>query len=311
MAVYTELSRTEIEDLLQDYALGSLVAFEPIAAGIENTNYFIDCESGGEKTRYVLTVFEARVSHAELPFFVDFTDHIESKEIPCPKFIRTREKSSLAKIKEKPCAIIEFLEGSPIESPDLKQLEELGRMNAELHVAAKGFKLNKKNDYALAKWVKIFEEIAPKADEIEEGLKQLIADELYYIADNWPFALPGGVVHADLFPDNIFFKDGSFSGVIDFYFACNDSFAYDLAITINAWGIEADAEKTAAFMRGYEKVRPLTDDEKLNLNVLHRGACMRFLITRLYDWFNTPEGALVNRKDPQEYLDKLKYWQAL
>ncbi len=309
MAVYTELSRNEIENLLQEYAIGSLVAHTPIAAGIENTNYFIDCDLNGAKTRYVLTVFEARVNHAELPFFVQLTEHFANAGVPCPKFIQGNNGEALAQIKGKDCGIIEFLEGAPLENATEEHFTQLGKMNARLHVASGGFELTKKNDYALQKWVNIFAEVAERADEIEEGAANLIADELYHLADKWPFALPAGVVHTDLFPDNIFFQDGNLSGVIDFYFACNDSFAYDLAITINAWGIEADEAKTAAFMDGYNQIRPLTEAENQHLNTLHRGACMRFLITRLYDWFNTPEGALVERKNPQEYLDKLKYWQ--
>jgi homoserine kinase type II len=309
MAVYTELSRNEIEGLLQNYAIGELNAFHPIAAGIENTNYFIDCDISGEIKRFVLTVFEARVNHAELPFFIDLTEHFAYHNIPCPKFLRAKNGVALAKIKGKDCAIVEFLTGSPVENPTLENYAELGRMNAKLHLAAQDFKQNKKNDYALQKWVSIFAEIGTRADEIEAGLKDLITDELYYLADKWPFALPSGVVHTDLFPDNIFFQQYHLSGVIDFYFACNDSYAYDLAITINAWSIHNDAKKTQSFMDGYNAIRQLTNIEIEHMNTLHRGACMRFLITRLYDWFNTPEGALVNRKNPQEYLDKLKYWQ--
>lgn len=305
MAVYTELSRTGIESLLSGYSLGSLDDFEPIAAGIENTNYFIICNS----TRYVLTVFEKRVNHAELPFFVDLTAHLADAGIACPKFVRDQAGNALNKIADKDCGIIEFLSGSPIETASLEHCAELGKLNAKLHLGVQSFKTSRKNDYALNKWVQIFESVAEQADELEVGLKKLIADELYYLAKNWPFILPSGVVHTDLFPDNIFFKDNKISGVIDFYFASTDSFAYDLAITINAWSLHNDKAKTKAFLQAYNSLRPLTQAELQHFNTLLRGACMRFLVTRLFDWFNTPKDALVNRKDPLEYLNKLKFWQ--
>lgn len=305
MAVYTKLSHQQIESLLNQYEIGALEKFEPIAAGIENTNYFIFCS--GKK--YVLTVFERRVNHAELPFFVDLTTHLTEHKISCPKFVRDKSDNALNKIVDKDCAIIEFLSGSPIESASLEHCAELGKLNAQLHLGVQSFKTTRKNDYALAKWVQIFESVAEHADELEVDLKQLIADELYYLAQNWPFILPSGIVHTDLFPDNIFFKDGKVSGVIDFYFAATDFFAYDLAITINAWSLHNKPEHIKAFLQAYNQLRPLTPAELQHFGTLLRAASMRFLVTRLFDWFNTPKDALVNRKDPLEYLNKLKFWQ--
>ena len=302
MAVYTKLTHDEIAGFASNYGIGPLESFMPIEKGIENSNYLIT--AGGRK--YILTIFENRVENADLPFFIRLTDHLQNKGINCPATIPDKQGNQLGEIKGKKAAIITFLEGSDVEKIEDYHFEGLGDVVARMHLAVADFKESRKNAFALSKWVELLSKVAERADELKPGMTQEIAREIEFLAANWPFGLPAGVVHTDLFPDNVFFKDGKVSGVIDFYFSSTDYFAYDIAICLNAWGAETNAKHQQLFLDAYEKVRRLTPEEKAAMPVLMRGAAIRFLMTRLYDWFNTPATALVKKKDPLEYYKKLK-----
>lgn len=302
MAVYTKLTRDEIATFLAGYEVGELESFVPIEKGIENSNYLI--KAGGRN--YIFTIFENRVENADLPFFIRLTDHLKNKGINCPATIANKNGSQLNEVKGKKAALIAFLEGSDVEKIEDFHFTGLGDIVARMHVAVADFRESRKNAFALSKWVELLSKTADRADELKQGLAQRIAREIEYLAANWPFGLPAGVVHTDLFPDNVFFKEGKVSGVIDFYFSSTDYFAYDIAICLNAWGAETDPKRQKLFFDAYEKVRKLSDEEKAAMPVLMRGAAVRFLMTRLYDWFNTPESALVKKKDPLEYYNKLE-----
>ena len=306
MAVYTKLEKSEIQALISHYDIGELVEFAEIAEGIENSNYLLTTDKG----KYILTIFENRVENFELPFFFELTSHLRERGVACPLGIADNDGGILQDVVGKKAALIEFLEGRPMGNPDIAHIKELGTAVAKMHLAVDGFNHNRKNPLGLRGWKSLFEKIGERADEIQPGLTQKIADELYHLADAWPFGLPGGIIHADIFPDNVFFTDGNLSGIIDFYFACNDYFAYDIAICVNAWGMEKDEALLKAFMGAYQQQRPLSDDELAAMPSLLRGAAMRFLLTRIYDWFNTPDDANVTRKNPAEYLKKLEYWQS-
>lgn len=302
MAVYTKLTEAEIKSFISNYDVGELVEFAGIEQGIENTNYLIRTT----QSKFILTIFEKRVANEDLPFFIELTNHLRSKSIICPVNIKDKNGNDLRDINGKKAALISFLEGKGVDKIEDFHIAGLGDKTARMHNAVIDFKLSRKNDMGMSKWVKLFESVAPRADEIQTGLSKRIADEIYFLAANWPFGLPAGIIHADIFPDNVFFNNGKISGVIDFYFACTDYFAYDIAIIFNAWGIETDAARQKLFLTEYEKIRKLSAEEKNALPILLRGAALRFLLTRAYDWFNTPENAVVKKKDPMEYVRKLE-----
>ena len=301
MAVYTKLTHQEIAVFIENYGLGTLESFAPIEKGIENSNYLIVVS--GKK--YILTIFENRVENADIPFFIRLTGHLQQKGINCPSTLADLAGNQLNEVKGKKAAIINFLEGADVENIEDFHISGLGDVVARMHLAVSDFKESRKNSFALSKWVELFRKVGEQADELKPGLTKFIGQEIEWLAANWPFGLPAGVVHTDLFPDNVFFFGGKVSGVIDFYFSSTDYFAYDAAICINAWGIEADARRQKLFYEAYEKIRPLSTEEKAAMPVLLRGAAMRFLMTRMYDWFNTPANALVKKKDPMEYYKKL------
>lgn len=302
MAVYTQLKKQDVEEFLARYDHGALVGFSPIEEGIENTNYMVETTN----SKFILTIYEKRVDTSELPFFLSLTDHLRNKGINCPVTLPSRDGAQIQDFMGKKACLISFLIGKGVTKIEDYHMAELGGKVARMHLAVQDFRQNRKNDFGLAKWSKLLEATAPRADELQKGLAKFIADEIYFLAANWPFNLPAGVIHADIFPDNVFFIGEKISGVIDFYFACSDYFAYDVAICFNAWGIETDTRRQKLFLEGYEAVRPLKAEEKAAMPVLLRGAATRFLLTRLYDWFNTPEGAVVKKKDPLEYLKKLE-----
>lgn len=305
MAVYTKLDDSEIAELISNYEVGNFASANGIEEGIENSNYLVKTN----EESLILTIFEERVENFELPFFISLTDHLISKNINCPKTLTDKSGNRLQDINGKKAALISFLPGRPAAKPTTEHIKEVGFLSAKLHSAVEDFDETRKNPLALGAWTKLFEKCGDRIDEIKPGLTKSLANELYYLANNWPFDLPSGIIHADLFPDNLFFQNNKVSGVIDFYFACTDYFAYDIAICINAWGIEEDQEKINALLESYQSIRPLSEEEKQAMPVLLRGAALRFLLTRIYDWFNTPENALVTKKDPQEYLKKLEFWQ--
>ena len=307
MAVYTDVSDEELADFLTRYDIGSLVSCKGIAEGVENSNFLLGTETG----RFILTLYEKRVNEAELPFFLGLMDHLASRGITCPEPIRNRAGEALGRLAGRPATIVTFLEGMWVKRPEVSHCGQVGEALARLHKAGEGFAIRRKNGLGPDGWPPLYAGSADRADEVLVGLGSEIADELKHLGANWPTGLPEGVIHADLFPDNVFFLKGQLSGLIDFYFACNDFLAYDLAICLNAWCFEPDGAfnitKGAAMLAGYTAGRPLNDAEIAALPTLCRGAALRFLLTRLYDWLMTPPGALVRKKDPLEYYKKLRF----
>jgi homoserine kinase type II len=311
MAVYTEVGDDDLQTFLAGYDLGRLLSYKGIAEGVENSNYVLQTERGS----YILTLYEKRVRPADLPFFLGLMDHLAAKGFPCPTPIHDRNGSALNRLAGKPAAIVSFLNGVWPRRIRPNHTAQLGEAMARMHIAGASFPGRRANDLGLAQWRPLFELIAGRCDTVADGLAELIAAELDALEAHWPQSLPTGVIHADLFPDNVFFIDENFSGVIDYYFACTDAYAYELAICLNAWCFEPDTSfnitKARGMFAGYQKQRRLDSAELAALTWLARGAAMRFLLTRLYDWFNHPEGARVTRKDPREYLAKLRFHQGL
>ena len=309
MAVYTEVSDVELEAFVAQYDIGTVESCKGIAEGVENSNYLLQTEQDS----YILTLYEKRVARAELPFFLGLMDHLAARGYPCPTPIHGRDGAALRDLCGRPAAIVSFLAGMWPRRITPDHCRALGAAAAELHVAAKGFALSRGNDLSLPGWQRLAAATAGRADEMAPGLARIVADEVAFLEGAWPDALPTGVIHADLFPDNVFFLHDVLSGVIDFYFACNDSLAYDIAICLNAWCFEPGGDfnvtKARGLIGGYATVRPLSRDEIDALPLLARGAALRFLLTRLYDWLNHPEGAFVRPKDPLEYLHKLRFHQ--
>ncbi|HLL29202.1 MAG TPA: homoserine kinase [Xanthobacteraceae bacterium] len=307
MAVYTQVDEDELEQFLAGYDLGSVMSFKGIAEGVENTNYLLHTERG----YFILTLYEKRVAAADLPFFVALMEHLAARGINCPQPVKNRKGAALGELAGRPAMIVTYLEGVWLRRPHVQHCMALGRAMAELHEAGANFKLTRENALGLAGWKKLAPVAEPRADEVAPGLAQLIHDELGYLEKNWPRALPAGVIHADLFPDNVFFLGEKLSGLIDFYFACNDLLVYDIAISLNSWCFEIDGSfnvtKSQALFSGYNSVRKLERGEVESLPLLARGASLRILLTRTIDWLNVPPGALVRPKDPQEYLKKLRF----
>jgi len=307
MAVYTEVSDEELGAFVGSYDIGELWSYKGIAEGVENTNYLIHTESGP----YILTLYEKRVRLQDLPFFLDLMDHLASSGIKCPTPVRDREGKMLRSLAGRPAAIITFLEGLWMRRPRVEHCAELGKHLAKFHLAGQGFKLKRENNLSVAGWRSLFEECGERTNEIAVDLCREIDDELAFLEANWPIDLAGGIIHADLFPDNVFFLGQEISGLIDFYFACTDMLAFDIAICLNAWCFEVDNSfnitKARALLRAYAEERPLDDQEFEMLPILARGAAMRFLLTRVYDWLNPNGNALVKPKDPTEYIRKLRF----
>jgi homoserine kinase type II len=255
------------------------------------------------------------VKESDLPFFIGLMEHLAAKNLSCPLPVKTRDGRALGELAGRPAAIITFLDGVSTRKPRAQHCFETGKALAQLHLAGAGFALSRGNSLALEHWPDLFAASRARADEVSPGLAEEIAQELDALDRQWPCDLPQGIIHADLFPDNVFFIGDKLSGLIDFYFACNDALSYDLAICLNAWCFEPDgafnATKGRALLQGYESLRKLDAEEKLALPILARGAALRFLLTRLYDWLNVPPGALVRPKNPLEYLDKLRFHQMI
>lgn len=305
MAVYTDISDDELAALLADYDLGQPVAFKGIAEGVSNSNFLLETEAG----RYILTVYEARVAAEDLPFFLGLMRWLADRGFPSAAPVADRLGAVLKTVRGKPCAIVGFLPGLSVRRPTVAHCREAGGGLAALHVAAEGFDLHRANDLGQSAWAAMFAPLAEAAEDLKRGLAATIRADLARLATNWPQGLPQGVIHADYFPDNVFFRAGRFAGAIDFYFACEDALAYDVAVALNAWCFEADGSfnvtAARALVSGYEAIRPLSAAERAALPVLAHGAAMRFFLTRLHDWGATPAGALVRPKDPLEYERKL------
>jgi homoserine kinase type II len=309
MAVYTEVSDTELARFLAAYDVGTLLSYKGIAEGVENTNYLVQTSHAA----YILTLYERRVDPDDLPFFLGLMSHLAERGINCPLPVQDRTGTALNVLGGRLAALITFLDGVWPRHPTAAQCAALGDAMARMHLAAQDFPMRRPNALGLSGWRPLYDSIATRTSEIDAGLGELITAELGYLEARWPSGLPQGVIHADLFPDNVFFVGERLSGLIDFYFACNDMLAYDIAVCLNAWCFEADfrfnAENGAALLRGYQGVRPLSGEESAALPVLARGAAMRFLLTRSYDWLNTPKSALVARKDPLDYVHRLCFHQ--
>lgn len=311
MAVYTEVPDDDLVTFVEGYGLGEVTAFKGIAEGVENSNYFLATEEG----RYILTLYEKRVVPEDLPFFVDLVEHLAARGVRCPVPVRNATGGAIGELCGRPAAIFTFLDGMSVRRPKTQHCEWVGRALAELHLAGEGFSGQRRNALGLKDWRVLFERFQDDADQISPGLGTFIEDELTVLEASWPGDLPTGIIHADLFPDNIFFRRDEVSGVIDFYFACRDAFGYDIAVCLNAWCFEADyafnVTKGRALLRGYQSVRPISAAERAALPLLARGAAMRFLLTRAYDWINTSPDAFVQPKDPQEYVRRLRFHQTV
>ena len=307
MAVYTEVSFEDLEGLLADYDIGAPLSFKGIAEGVENSNFHLQTDRGA----FILTLYEKRVRAGDLPFFLGLMDHLAARGIACPQPLPSRNGAYSTLLNGRPTAILTFLNGLSLRRPDAAHCAEAGRMLARLHEAGQGFAIRRPNALGLAGWRELAEATAAGADTVQEGLGALIASSLRDLASAWPDNLPGGVIHADLFPDNVLFMDGLVSGVIDFYFACDDAFAYDLCVMLNAWCFESDGSynitKGKSLIAAYRSGRELTAAEVEALPLLMRGVALRFLLTRLYDWLNHAPGALVRPKDPREFSRRLRF----
>jgi homoserine kinase type II len=309
MAVYTDVVAEELGEFLSGYDLGELLAYKGIAEGVENSNYLVHTSRG----YFILTLYEKRVDRQDLPFFIGLMEHLAKAGINCPQPVKNRAGEALGALAGRPAAIVTFLEGMWIRRPAPWHCAAVGEVLARLHLAGGSFAMTRPNALSLAGWPPLFMAAAARADSLQPDLGATIARELDHLGAAWPDDLPMGVIHGDLFPDNVFFLGNALSGVIDFYFACTDALAYDVAICLNAWCFEPDhsfnVTKGRALLQGYAKVRPPSEAESAALPTLARGAALRFLLTRLVDWLNVPPGALVRPKDPLEYLRKLRFHQ--
>ena len=309
MAVYTEVSDEELTAFLGDYDLGEVLSYKGIAEGVENSNYLLRTTKG----TFILTLYEKRVAREDLPFFIALMEHLAGKGISCPTPLRGRDGDALRELCERPAAIISYLEGVWPRRIVPQHCTALGAAMAEMHLAGADFAHTRANALSIAGWRPLLEASLARAHEVRPGLAQALTQELGWLEAHWPNDLATGVIHADLFPDNVFFLQNRLSGLIDFYFACNDFFAYDLAVCLNAWCFEPDnafnITKARLMLNAYRAQRRFSDDELEALPLLARGSALRFLLTRLYDWLNNPPGALVKPKDPLEYLKKLRFHQ--
>jgi homoserine kinase type II len=310
MAVYTEVSDEELAAFIAGYELGEPISFKGIAEGVENSNYLVQTDKGA----FILTLYEKRVKPADLPFFLTLMEHLAGKGIACPTPIHGKDGIALRKLCGRPAALVTFLDGMWPRRITPAHCTNLGEAMAQMHIAARDFPLERANDLSVAGWKQLFNQLQGRADKVLPGIEAEITKELAALEEQWPSGLPTGIVHADLFPDNVFFLGQTLSGLIDFYFSCTDFLAYDIAVCLNAWCFEADSSfnvtKAQRLLLAYQRVRPLSPPEIEALPWLARGAALRFLLTRLYDWLDTPQGALVRPKDPLEFARRLRFHQA-
>ncbi len=307
MAVYTEVSDDELARFVAEYDIGQPISFKGIAEGVENSNYLLQTERGS----HILTLYEKRVASKDLPFFLRFMDHLAAQGFPCPTPIHGRDGEALRELCGRPAAIISFLQGMWTRRITPQHCSQLGEAMATMHLAGQSFHEERRNALSVEGWRPLFDSCRERAHEVKPGIADELARELDSLEEEWPRALATGIIHADLFPDNVFFLHKRLSGIIDFYFACTDFYAYDLAICLNAWCFENDGSfnitKARLMLSSYRRVRPFSDEELAALPLLARGSALRFLLTRLYDWLNHPDGAMVKPKDPLEYLGKLRF----
>jgi len=312
MAVYTDVAADELAGFLQQYDIGELLSYKGIAEGVENSNFLLHTTAG----YFILTLYEKRVAKGDLPFFLNLMTHLASHGINCPQPVKRKSGEALSALAGRPAAIINFLEGIWPRKPSAAHCAGVGQALAKMHLAGRDFGMTRANALSVSGWRPLFDAAATRADELQHGLRAFIGAELDHLENNvWPRNLPVGVIHADLFPDNVFFLGEQLSGIIDFTFACTDILAYDVAICLNAWCFESDysfnVTKARAFLNAYGRERKLSDAEQDALPLLARGAALRFLLTRLVDFLNVPPGALVRPKDPLEYARKLRFQQGV
>jgi homoserine kinase type II len=307
MAVYTAIDESSLGAFLAAYDVGAALRLEGIAEGVENSNFLLVTERG----RFILTLYERRVAPADLPFFLGLMDHLAARGVPCPTPVHGRDGEALRSLCGRPAAVVSFLEGESPRRVRAAHCAAVGAALAELHLAGAGFGMARPNALSVHAWRPLFEACRAGADHVLPGLETEVDRELGELEAEWPDGLPRGVIHADLFPDNVFFQGEQVTGIIDFYFACVDIIAYDLAVCLNAWCFEPDGAfnitKARQMLAAYRARRAFTPRELAALPLLARGAALRFLLTRLFDWQNRVEGALVRPKDPLEYLDKLRF----
>jgi homoserine kinase type II len=311
MAVYTDVAAEDLAGLLAGYDIGELLAYKGIAEGVENSNFLVHTSQGN----FILTLYEKRVAAADLPFFLGLMEHLAARGITCPQPVKNKQGEVLGQIAGRRAAIITFLDGMWIRRPSAAHCTALGTALAKLHLAGLDFPGTRANTLSVGGWRGLYAHCQGRVNEVQRDLKQVLTDELAHLERLWPRDLPQGVIHADLFPDNVFFLGDKLSGLIDFYFACTDALAYDVAICLNAWCFESDhsynVTKGRNLLQAYAAVRPLNPAERTALPLLARGAALRFLLTRLVDWFDVPSGALVRPKDPMEYFRKLRFHQTV
>lgn len=311
MAVYTDVAAEDLAEFLKGYDIGELLSYKGIAEGVENSNFLLHTSKGA----YILTLYEKRVALDDLPYFLSLMAHLAERGVRCPQPAKNRKGEVYSWLAERPAAIINFLEGMWPRRPNVTHCAGVGEGLAKMHLAGSDFPLFRKNPLSVAGWRPLFDLAAARADSVQTGLRDFIARELDHLEARWPNDLPVGVIHADLFPDNVFFLGDKLSGLIDFPFSCNDILAYDVAICLNAWCFEPDhsfnVTKARALLNAYGRARQLSEAEQEALPLLARGSALRFLLTRLVDFLNVPPGALVKPKDPLEYVRKLRFHQSV
>jgi homoserine kinase type II len=307
MAVYTKLEHPEVEQFLEQYNINNFKDYKGITEGVENTNYFIKTS----QQDYILTIYEKRVDENDLPFFIKLLSSLSENKFPCPKPIANKNNEKINKIKNKNAALVTFLNGKSKNKITSEDCFEIGKITAQLHEITKKFKISRKNNLSIESWQNIFEKTIKKKIDLDESIIKKTNNYLSYLKGKWPKNLPEGIIHADLFPDNIFFTKNKVSGIIDFYFACNDFFAYEIAICLNSICFDNNSTfnmtKAKNLIDGYSSIRALGEDEKKYLPILCMGAAMRFFLTRLYDFYNTDNKADVKIKDPFEYFKKIEF----
>ena len=307
MAVYTKLEHQEVRQFLEQYDINDFKDYKGITEGVENTNYLIKTS----EQDYILTIYEKRVDENDLPFFIKLLSYLSENKFPCPKPIANKNNEKINRIKNKNAALVTFLNGQSKNKITSEECFEIGKITAQLHEITKKFDINRKNNLSIENWESIFEKTIKQKIDLEESIIKKTKNYLNFLKDKWPKNLPQGIIHADLFPDNIFFTNNKVSGIIDFYFACNDFFAYEIAICINSLCFDNNSTfnmtKAKNLIDGYTSIRTLSEDEKKYLPILSMGAAMRFFLTRLYDFYHTDNKADVKIKDPFEYLKKIEF----
>ena len=311
MAVYTELKREDIEIVLREYSIGKLEKFDPIEEGVENTNYRILVD----KKKYILTIYEKRVDKKDLPFFCNLTTELFNRKFKCPLPIKNKKNEMISDYKDKKLTILSFIEGEQKLILSETESYKVGLETSKFHMITNEIKLYRKNALSIDSFEKIYNEIKNINKNKDDLRLKFIKDNLNEIVNNWPKNLPDGIIHGDIFIDNIIFKNDNINGIIDYTFACNDFFAYDIAICLNALCFDQNGDdyifnylNAKSFLKGYNKVRLITKNEKENIKVLCKGAALRFLLTRLFDSINNYENAFVKVKDPNEYIKKLEFF---